>query len=112
MKNLDLLEQHRRKVAFVLAAITLVLMYGSILIFEFVLSYNKHDTFSQRAIFWGFLVILAPFLYALLSFLACRLMHKVYRPIRESIMNLEQFTTNVNHEFKTSLSEITSSLEL
>gem|GEM_PF-5119793 len=39
-------------------------------------------------------------------------MHRIYRPIRESINNLEQFTVNVNHEFKTSLSEIISSLEL
>jgi signal transduction histidine kinase len=112
MKNLDLLEKHRRKVAFVLAAMTLVLMYGSILIFEFVSSYNSQESFSDRKGFLLFLVLLAPFLYAILSFLACRIMHRVYRPIRESIMNLEQFTTNVNHEFKTSLSEITSSLEL
>jgi signal transduction histidine kinase len=39
-------------------------------------------------------------------------MHRVYRPLRESISNLEEFTSNVNHEFKTSLSEIISSLEL
>jgi signal transduction histidine kinase len=39
-------------------------------------------------------------------------MHRVYQPLRESISNLEDFTSNVNHEFKTSLSEIISSLEL
>lgn len=112
MKNLDLLERHRRKVAFILAAITLVLMYASIAVFEFSINHEKEHYFSETAGFWLILIILAPFLYSILSFLACRMMHKVYHPIRESIMNLEQFTTNVNHELKTSLSEIISSLEL
>jgi signal transduction histidine kinase len=39
-------------------------------------------------------------------------MHRIYAPIREIIENLENFTVDINHEFKTSLSEILSSLEL
>ena len=39
-------------------------------------------------------------------------MHRIYKPIKEVIMNLEGFAENVNHEFKTSLSEIISSLDL
>ena len=112
MKNLELLETHRRKVAFVLAAIFLLLMYMSISFFAMYLVHKGNTTFSEMIpILIGF-IILTPFLYAWISFLACRLMHRVYRPVRESITNLEHFTTNVNHEFKTSLSEIISSLEL
>ena len=112
MKNLELLEAHRRKVAFVLAAIFLLLMYMSISFFAMYLVHKGNTTFSEMIPILIGLIILTPFLYAWISFLACRLMHRVYRPVRESITNLEHFTTNVNHEFKTSLSEIISSLEL
>jgi len=112
MNSLHLLEIHRRKVAFVLAAITTLLLYLAVLIFEFFLMYiGKSDTNDLLAL-CIFLLILFPGLYSLLSFIACRVMHRIYKPIRESISNLENFTTNVNHEFKTSLSEIISSLEL
>jgi len=37
---------------------------------------------------------------------------KNLRPIKENIKNLQDFTWNINHEFKTPLSEILSSLEL
>ncbi len=37
---------------------------------------------------------------------------KNLRPIKQTIRNLEDFTGNVNHEFKTPLSEIISSLQL
>jgi signal transduction histidine kinase len=36
----------------------------------------------------------------------------VYNPIKNMILNLESFASNINHEFKTSISEILSSLEL
>lgn len=39
-------------------------------------------------------------------------MHRVYKPIKESIANLEDFAENMNHEFKTGISEIISSSEL
>jgi len=39
-------------------------------------------------------------------------MHRIYRPIKESIANLEDFAENMNHEFKTGISEIISSSEL
>ena len=39
-------------------------------------------------------------------------MTQVYKPLREIIVSLEAFASNVNHEFKTSLTEIISSLEL
>jgi len=37
---------------------------------------------------------------------------KNLRPIKENIKNLQDFTWNINHEFKTPLAEILSSLEL
>jgi signal transduction histidine kinase len=36
----------------------------------------------------------------------------VYNPIKNMIINLESFASNINHEFKTSISEVLSSLEL
>jgi signal transduction histidine kinase len=36
----------------------------------------------------------------------------VYNPIKNMIVNLESFASNINHEFKTSISEVLSSLEL
>lgn len=112
MNNLDLLERHRRKVAFILAAIVMLLIYAAIIIFELVLIYVGKASYQDFLVFGIGLIIIAPFLYSFLSFSACRVMHRVYRPLRESITNLENFTSNVNHEFKTSLSEIISSLEL
>jgi two-component system OmpR family sensor kinase len=112
MNNLDLLERHRKKVAFFLAAIVLVLLYISIALFQVYLVQTEKAHFSEIIPLWLWLFVLSPFLYSALSFAACRLMHRVYYPVRESIMNLEYFTTNVNHEFKTSLAEIISSLEL
>lgn len=58
------------------------------------------------------LLLLAPFVYSLLAWIACRFMTQVYKPLKEIIMSLEAFAINVNHEFKTSLTEIISSLEL
>ena len=58
-----------------------------------------------------FLVFSLPFwvwFYALWYFFV----GKNLRPIRQTIRNLEDFTGNVNHEFKTPLSEIVSSLQL
>jgi len=112
MKNLDLLEKHRRKVAFILAGLIMWLIYISIISFELILIYLGKSTFNDFIIFWVWLIILIPFVYSLLSYMSCRVMHKVYSPLRESVTNLENFTSNVNHEFKTSLSEIISSLEL
>ena len=39
-------------------------------------------------------------------------MQRIYKPIKESIANLEDFAENMNHEFKTGISEIISSTEL
>lgn len=58
------------------------------------------------------LIILAPFVYAMLAFIGCKLMHKVYTPIKEIVVSLEDYSLSINHEFKTSLSEIISTLEL
>jgi signal transduction histidine kinase len=40
------------------------------------------------------------------------LIGKSFEPIKRSIKNLEDFNTNINHEFKTPLAEIISTLEL
>ena len=58
------------------------------------------------------LLLIGPFVYSLFAWIACRFMTQVYRPLKEIIMSLEAFASNVNHEFKTSLTEIISSLEL
>jgi len=58
------------------------------------------------------LFILSPLVYSILAFLMCRFMTQMYKPLKEIIVNLESFASNINHEFKTSLTEIISSLEL
>lgn len=56
--------------------------------------------------------LLSPILFFFLFFVSSRLMSVVYKPIEEMILNLESFASNINHEFKTSISEILSTLEL
>ena len=112
MKSLELLETHRRKVAFGLWAIILFLLYMWIFIFEFTLLYFGRSSYQDFINLSIILAILSPFIYTFVSFLCCRVMHRIYKPIRENMQNLEDFTVNVNHEFKTSLSEIISSLQL
>ena len=58
------------------------------------------------------LIILLPVLYSLLALALCKFMSQVYGPLKETVINLESFASNINHEFKTSLSEIISTLEL
>lgn len=58
------------------------------------------------------LLSLAPFVYLLLVFLMTKFVVQMYNPLKEMVLNLEGFATNINHEFKTSLTEIISSLEL
>lgn len=59
-----------------------------------------------------FLFIISPLLYSILAYLLCKFMSKMYKPLKEVVINLEAFATNINHEFKTALTEIISSLEL
>ncbi len=80
--------------------------------YEIVISSDAFNVVQWHLYFILFLILLSPFLYSLLAFIGCRLMHKVYAPIKEIVINLEWFATNVNHEFKTSLTEVLSSLEL
>lgn len=51
-------------------------------------------------------------LVILFYFLWYFLIGKSFEPIKRSIKNLEDFNTNINHEFKTPLAEIISTLEL
>ncbi len=73
----------------------------------------EYKTIFQK-LFPTFLILLfaAPFVYSLFAWIACRFMYQIYKPLKEVIMSLESFASNVNHEFKTSLTEIISSLEL
>jgi len=74
---------------------------------------NVYETlFSQVAKTLLILLIISPFLYSFLAYLLCRVMSKMYKPLKEIIINLESFASNINHEFKTALTEIISSLEL
>lgn len=58
------------------------------------------------------LILLWPFLYIFLYYISKKWLNKVYEPIEDMIHSLEDFALNINHEFKTSISEIISSLEL
>jgi signal transduction histidine kinase len=112
MNSLDLLETHRKKVALAVAGVVMILLYCSVIIFELVLIYLGKSRWNDMGIVVMILVFLFPLLYSILAYIGCRIMHRIYRPIRENMTNLENFTVNVNHEFKTSLSEIISSLQL
>lgn len=68
--------------------------------------------FSQIAKSLLILILVSPFLYSFLAYLLCKFMNQMYKPLKEVIVNLEWFASNVNHEFKTALTEIISSLEL
>lgn len=58
------------------------------------------------------LVVSSPILFFFLVWVSEYWLRRVYKPIEEMIESLEWFALNINHEFKTSLSEIISSLEL
>jgi len=79
----------------------------------FIIVSNIYETlFSQVAKTLLILLLISPFLYSFLAYLLCRVMTKMYKPLKEIIVNLESFASNINHEFKTALTEIISSLEL
>lgn len=121
MENLHLLEKHRQKMWLFFALIVQFIIYIWIILFQTIyLYYDKKynedfilsDLFKELSLTIIILAIITPFLYAALAFLWCRIMHKIYRPIKDVIWNLEWFAENVNHEFKTSLTEIISTLDL
>lgn len=58
------------------------------------------------------IIISMPFVYGFLYWISFIWLKKVYKPIEEMVISLEWFASDINHEFKTSLSEIVSSLEL
>ncbi len=59
-----------------------------------------------------FMTIFGPIFYGVLVYISNMIIGEFYKPLRKTIMNLESFAGNINHEFKTSLSEIISSLDL
>lgn len=74
---------------------------------------NIYETlFWQVAKILLVFLMISPLLYSLLAYVLCRVMSKMYKPLKEIIINLEWFASNINHEFKTALTEIISSLEL
>jgi len=79
----------------------------------FIIVSNIYETlFWQVAKILLVLLLISPLLYSLLAYVLCRVMSKMYKPLKEIIINLEWFASNINHEFKTALTEIISSLEL
>ena len=58
------------------------------------------------------MVIFGPIFYGILVYISNMIVREFYKPLRKTIVNLESFASNINHEFKTSLSEIISSLDL
>lgn len=81
-------------------------------IYHIIVSNTYTSLFSQIAKVLLILLLISPFLYSLLAYLLCKFMTKMYRPLKEVVINLEWFASNVNHEFKTALTEIISTLEL
>ena len=121
MNSLELLEKHRQKMGLILALIIHILLYVAIIATQSIVLYYEMRIGSEhllqdifRGITFTILVLLVaiPFLYSILAFVCCRIMKRVYKPIKESISNLEDFAENMNHEFKTGISEIISSTEL
>lgn len=56
--------------------------------------------------------VAAIFVFIFVLFLSYHLVSYFFHPMRSIVENLEDFTGNINHEFKTSLAEVISSLEL
>ena len=80
--------------------------------FNIIVSNMSLSLFSQIAQILLIMLLIAPFFYSLLAYLMCKFMTQMYKPLKEIIINLEWFASNINHEFKTALTEIISSLEL
>lgn len=51
-------------------------------------------------------------IFLLVLFISYKIVDLLFHPARDIVTNLEDFASNVNHEFKTSLAETISSLEL
>lgn len=121
MESLHLLEKHRQKMWLIFAFIVQAMIYLSIFLSQFLYLYF-HMKYTNWSTYWDIfnelintiviLIIIAPFLYALFAYIWCRIMHKIYKPIKEVVGNLEWFAENINHEFKTSLTEIISTIDL
>lgn len=81
---------------------------------NYTITVRKPIKFSWNYIFYEYLFLLLfsiPF-SILFYFIWYIFVWKNLKPISETIKNLEEFTWNINHEFKTPLSEILSSLNL
>lgn len=65
-------------------------------------------------IFWLVVQLLVAgiFIWIFVLFLSFHLVDIAFRPTRKMVENMDDFTGNINHEFKTLLAEIISSLEL
>lgn len=61
---------------------------------------------------FAILLLFSPFIFMLIYYSCKEIIKKIYTPLGEMIINLESFAGNINHEFKTGLTEIISSLEL
>lgn len=121
MKSLELLEKHRQKMGLILGLIIHILIYIIVVWFQILFLYfefrdsSEHifrDIFSWLSFTLLVLLIAIPLVYSALAYLSCRVMHRIYKPIKEVMTNLEDFSENMNHEFKTGISEIISSIEL
>lgn len=78
-----------------------------------VLARGESNNFLSEIVMTLFVItLIGPILYYALVKVSEYWLNKAYRPIEEIIESLEWFAVNINHEFKTSLSEIISSLEL
>lgn len=81
-------------------------------IFQYIIRIPSESIIDRLWFIMMIILLSWPMTFSILALIFCRIMTKLYRPLKETITNLESFTTNVNHEFKTTLTEIISSLEL
>ncbi len=74
-------------------------------------SFNEYSYYKLGKEYWYFIIFSLPFMI-FFYFIWYIFVWKNFRPIKETISSLETFSANINHEMKTPLAEIISTLSL
>lgn len=80
--------------------------------YKVITKYYSSDFLRETIVIVIILLSIWPFIFILLLWISKRSFNLVYKPLEDIVWWLESYAININHEFKTSLSEIISSLEL
>ena len=81
-------------------------------VYNIIVTAEYKDILQKVWMVFAILLLVAPFIFMAIYYSCKKIIKKIYRPLWEMIVNLESFAGNINHEFKTGLTEIISSLEL